>query len=51
LIGPLLLAAKNNDSPRFAFSAPQAGQTIGASASFIARRASKRAPQAWQLYS
>jgi len=39
LMGPLLLAAKNNDKARFALGLPHWGQSMGASESFIERRA------------
>jgi hypothetical protein len=49
LADPLL--EKNIDNPRLVFILPHWGQAIGASASFIDRRASNPDPQLLQLYS
>jgi hypothetical protein len=43
--------AANKESTRFARRPPQRGQSIGASASRIDRRASNRSPQSSQTYS
>jgi hypothetical protein len=47
---PLTLA-KKREMARRGLAAPHLGQAIGLSASLIARRASNRVWQSWQIYS
>jgi hypothetical protein len=42
------LLAKNVEIPRWVSPLPQVGQSMGVSASFIARRTSNCPPQVWQ---
>ena len=50
-ITPSLPMAENSEIARHVFSLPHLGQAMGASASDIARKASKRAPHSEQQYS
>jgi hypothetical protein len=50
-ITPSLPTAENNEIIRHVFSLPHLGQTMGTSASDIARSASKRVSQSEHLYS
>ena len=50
-ITPLLPMAENSEIARHVFSLPHLGQAMGASASDIARKASKRISQSEHLYS
>ena len=50
-ITPLLPMAEKREIARQVSSEPQLGQAIGASASAIDRRASKRVSHSWQQYS
>ena len=50
-ITPSLPMAENSEIARHVFSLPHLGQTMGASASDIARKASKRISQSEHLYS
>jgi len=50
-ITPSLPMAENSEIARHVFSLPHLGQAMGASASNIARKASKRVPHSEQQYS